>query len=234
MDSGSFFFTGGAPDAAVVSALLADAATLTAFSRELADAAVLAVKGFLLNPEVCKSRSLLCTNGGSTEWWMQVDLLAAGDEIAARFVAKTRPFRGALRTLVLLWQGSVRHGLSPQHFSEDLVRLGVRGEAADVFNEAWRRDGPALITAQLSRASVPRCAILDASWRFGVTIATDDVQSAGATYVQLRLHIAAPDSAGRDERIELSLPQFYSMLSALERAKSYAAFLSGGDDAAAT
>lgn len=181
-----------------------------------------------------QSRSLLCQIAWEYRIGVQVDLLAAGDDIAARFGAKTRPFRGALRTLVLLWQGSVRHGLSPQHFSDDLARLGIRGEAAAVFDEAWRCDGPALVTAQSSRASIPRCAILDASWRFGVTIATDDVQSAGATYVQLRLSIAAPDSAGHDEHIELSLPQFYSMLSALERAKSYVAFLSGGDDAAAT
>ena len=78
----------------------------------------------------------------------------------------------------------------------------------------------------LTNAAIPYRPLIDFSWRFGVTIATNDVLRAGATYVQLRLVFAG----GHAENMELSLPQFYSMLAALEKSKSYAAFLSGSSD----
>ena len=82
----------------------------------------------------------------------------------------------------------------------------------------------------VSRSSLPLASLVDAEWRFGVTIATDDVGRAGATFVQLKLAIAQPDrDVPRYEHVELSLPQFYSTLAVLEKAASYVAFLSGGN-----
>lgn len=109
-----------------------------------------------------------------------------------------------------------------------LLQAGVGGESATALLAAWQRQGPTLTAALASRAALPSCALIDASWRFGVTIATQDVQRAGATYVQLRLLLAPPDGGpSRNEVVELSLPQFYGFLATLEKASSYVAFLSG-------
>lgn len=120
-----------------------------------------------------------------------------------------------------------------------LRSAGIGGEAATAFLEAWQRDGPALSAELGRRAALPHHALVNAEWRFGVTIATHDVQRAGATYVHLRLSLAELGAGGssstpREELLELSLPQFYATLAALERAKSYAAFLSSDDAGAAT
>ena len=81
----------------------------------------------------------------------------------------------------------------------------------------------------------------DAEWRFGVTVAADDVARVGSTFLQMRLKIdgvpdagqvggrpasgaaAAPPAADlRAEHQEVAIPQFYDLPSQLEKAQSYA------------
>jgi len=80
----------------------------------------------------------------------------------------------------------------------------------------------------LSQFAVDRavdvCVLLDAEWRFGVTVSTDDVGRVGSSYVQLRLLTgsSAPASASPEEHaVELTVPQFYSLLASLEKAQGY-------------
>lgn len=258
-------FTGGAADAGAASALALDAGVLASFPGSLAQAAVQVVSGFILDPKVRTVGALRRRRLDSpplSRTMTQVDLLGVADDLASQFGVKSKPFRGALRTLLLLFQGSARHASSQQQFASDLEKLGesarplwagsasrvtiglcagIGGEAATVLLDAWQRDGLALASELCKRASLPHHALVDVEWRFGVTIATQDVQRAGATYVHLRLSLAGQsggvgvgDAAPpREELLELSLPQFYAMLAALERAKSYAAFLSSDDAAIA-
>ena len=108
----------------------------------------------------------------------------------------------------------------------------IHGDVLSVLLERWVRHGPTLMVEFSSRAALPYCAVTDAVWRFGVSISTDDVQRAGAPFVQLKLTLGVRGSSFPcNELIELSLPQFYAMLATLERAKSYTAFLSAGSDA---
>jgi hypothetical protein len=70
--------------------------------------------------------------------------------------------------------------------------------------------------------------LLDAEWRFGVAVSTDDVGRVGSTFVQLRMLVGDADSAGsagssgpQEHFLELSVPQFYSLLGNLEKAKQF-------------
>ena len=68
-------------------------------------------------------------------------------------------------------------------------------------------------------------------WKFGVTASSDDVESVGSTFLQLKLVIkkGAEGSAGVAKEtvyMELTLPQFYSFLAEMEKAKSVVEFLS--------
>jgi hypothetical protein len=81
---------------------------------------------------------------------------------------------------------------------------------------------------------VPHCALVDASWNFGVTVSTNDLRRAGSTYVHLKLGLRDASGEVREEFAEMDLPQFYATLAALEKAQSYVAFLSGGGASATT
>lgn len=71
-------------------------------------------------------------------------------------------------------------------------------------------------------AAVRARAVLDAEWRFGVTVSTNDVGRVGSTYVQLRLLSAGADGGPPAEHlVELSAAAFYTLLGQLEKAKTY-------------
>jgi hypothetical protein len=102
------------------------------------------------------------------------------------------------------------------------------------------------------RSAAEDRSLVDADWRFGVTVSTDDVGRVGSTFLQMRL-ATLPSSAGTGSsaasaagggeggeaagsaalnvhHMELTVPQFYDLLSQLEKAKSYVEYLgaSGG------
>ncbi|RYG55593.1 hypothetical protein EON66_04925 [archaeon] len=67
--------------------------------------------------------------------------------------------------------------------------------------------------------------LVDAKWQFGVTVSTNDVARAGATYVDMKF---VTDEGGKlvTHSVELSLTQFYCILGQLESAKSYVDLMS--------
>jgi hypothetical protein len=103
----------------------------------------------------------------------------------------------------------------------------VREVVLEAILSAWERFSTALTTAQAARAATPSSALVNATWRFGVTVSSNDVRRAGVTHVQLKLGLQEPGGSITHEHAEMSLPQFYAALSALEKAQSYVSFLSG-------
>jgi COMM domain len=84
----------------------------------------------------------------------------------------------------------------------------------------------ALLGVGASPASLGGGALVDAELRFGVTVSTDDVARVGQTFVQIRLATTRADGSGagaalEQRHIEMSIPEFYKLLSALETAQSY-------------
>ena len=89
--------------------------------------------------------------------------------------------------------------------------------------------------------------LTDVAWRFGVTAATDEVATAGSSFLQLRLTVQAPGGCAaepeplapsppprrraerpallcprppREETLEMTLPQFYKFAYEMERANA--------------
>ncbi len=71
--------------------------------------------------------------------------------------------------------------------------------------------------------------MIDAEWRFGVTVSTNDLARVGATYLQMRLLVDSGSEGRLDtHHVELTVPQFYDLLGQLEKAKQYSDYLLGG------
>ncbi len=62
--------------------------------------------------------------------------------------------------------------------------------------------------------------LLDADWRFGVTVSTDDVGRVGTTFMQMRLLIDEGKGGAQDQFVELNVSQFFTLLSQLEKAQT--------------
>ena len=86
-----------------------------------------------------------------------------------------------------------------------------------------RREALAQLAADAATAPG---ALLDAEWRFGVSVSTDDVGRVGVTFVQAKFVVAGEGGgAPVEQHVELSVPQFYDLLSGLEKAQAYTAML---------
>jgi len=100
-------------------------------------------------------------------------------------------------------------------------------EAAAALSGEWEARGSDLAHRAASSA-VTTNRLVDMSWTFGVSVATDEVAPVGETYLQLRL-VLATGGGGRDNvYMELTLPQFYELLAQLQRAKTILDFLAAG------
>ncbi|KAM4652616.1 microtubule-associated protein RP/EB family member 1-like [Discoglossus pictus] len=61
--------------------------------------------------------------------------------------------------------------------------------------------------------------LLDMEWKFGVTAASSELEKAGSIFLQMKM-IIKKDHVPEAVYVELTLPQFYSFLHEMERAKS--------------
>ncbi|QDZ26110.1 hypothetical protein HOP50_20g86770 [Chloropicon primus] len=61
--------------------------------------------------------------------------------------------------------------------------------------------------------------LVDFEWRFGVTASTSEVKQVGRTFVHLKLIFNKDEGKPVVKTIELSIQQFYTLLSQLEQAQ---------------
>ena len=83
--------------------------------------------------------------------------------------------------------------------------------------------------------------LVNMEWKFGVTASSNDLESVGNTFLQLKLVINKGGHGGdKDDKddsnnnnnkevvyMELTLPQFYNFLAEMEKAKSTIDFFTG-------
>ncbi len=103
---------------------------------------------------------------------------------------------------------------------------GVEGSRAAQAAGYFESQREALSQMAVDRA-VEGSVLLDAEWRFGVTVSTDDLGRVGSSFVQLRLLTggAAPGEPPQAHAVEMSVQSFYSLLASLEKAQGYANLL---------
>ena len=163
--------------------------------------------------------------------------MATTDALCASTGAKAKPVRNFVRSLICILQGIIKYGLSTNSIKEDFLNLGIDNTIVDNWIQIWDKQA-ALITQVVTDRSIDNQALVDAEWRFGVTVSTDDIAKVGSTFLQMKLttlHELSPSSTSntiannntilQQHHLELTIPQFYDLLSQLEKAKSYVEYL---------
>jgi len=95
---------------------------------------------------------------------------------------------------------------------------GLSAENSSLVSEKWKSNLIALSRAVVGQTFMVN-QLVDMEWKFGVTAGSSDLKVVGQTFLQLKMVI---DRSGvcEDVFMELTLPQFYSFLHEMERAKS--------------
>lgn len=62
--------------------------------------------------------------------------------------------------------------------------------------------------------------LVDMEWKFGVTAASSELKKVGNSFLQLKLVVNKGNEQTEEIFMELSLPQFYTFLHEMEKAKA--------------
>ncbi|CAH2303059.1 COMM domain-containing 7 [Pelobates cultripes] len=128
------------------------------------------------------------------------------------------PLKSIVKSVLLVLNDALRRNLSAEQLKADFLALGLDEERAGCFADEWSRDASVLTQLVVGRTlSINQ--LVDMEWKFGVTTASSELEKAGSIFLQLKM-VTKRGNKPEPVYVELTLPQFYSFLHEMERAKS--------------
>lgn len=108
-----------------------------------------------------------------------------------------------------------------------MVWSGLEPSLAEAVAGPWELKSTDL-SHRVASSALTVNRLVDMSWSFGVTLATDEVDAIGETFLQLKLVLDGGSGARRNVYMELTLPQFYRLYAELQRAQTIVDYLASG------
>lgn len=129
------------------------------------------------------------------------------------------PLRNLFKSIISILHSSIRRNLSASQVREDFVNLGLTEDKAQHLSSQWQTN-----LLGLSRVAAGQTLVInelvDMEWKFGVTAASSELNTVGNTFIQIKLVVNKGGNKIENVYMELSLPEFYSFLHEMERAKA--------------
>ncbi|VTJ52729.1 Hypothetical predicted protein [Marmota monax] len=114
--------------------------------------------------------------------------------------------------------GALKRSLTAEQVRADFVTLGLSEEKATYFSEKWKQNAPTLAQWALGQTLMIN-QLIDMEWKFGVTSGSSELEKVGSIFLQLKL-VVKKGNQTENVYLELTLPQFYSFLHEMERART--------------
>lgn len=139
-------------------------------------------------------------------------------EFAGEHGVSTNALKNVVKSLLGFFKSALKSNLTPAQVKEDLEHLGLSAENSPHVSERWKANLVALSRSVVGQTFMVN-QLVDMEWKFGVTAGSSDLKVVGQTFLQLKMVV---DRGGTQEDVfmELTLPQFYSFLHEMEKAKS--------------
>ncbi|KAK7102067.1 COMM domain-containing protein 7-like [Littorina saxatilis] len=151
-------------------------------------------------------------------------LMTQLEEFAQQNGVGVGPLKNVIKSLIALPNYALKKSLTPGQLSEDLGNLGLSDDKAAYFTEQFQANQAALSKGALDLTLMVN-QLVDMEWKFGVTASSSELDRVGNTFLQLKLVINTGNGT-KNVYMELSLPQFYSFLHEMEKAKASLEYLS--------
>lgn len=129
------------------------------------------------------------------------------------------PLKNLFKSVISILHSSIRRNLSAAQVKEDFSNLGLSGDKADYISTQWQSNLIALSRVAAGQTLVIN-QLVDMEWKFGVTAASSELNTVGNTFIQMKLVVNKGGNKTENVYMELSLPEFYSFLHEMERAKA--------------
>jgi hypothetical protein len=131
--------------------------------------------------------------------------------------------KASMRGLLLLVKGALKYNVTPQQLKGDLLTLGMSKEGAETMEKVWRGNYMDLARSATVQTMTIK-SLQDMEWKFGVTASSDELDTVGNTFLQMKFTLASGSKVNNNKveqiHVEMSLPQFYDLLSKMELAKA--------------
>eukprot|EP00045_Choanoeca_perplexa_P010897 m.113010 g.113010 ORF g.113010 m.113010 type:complete len:199 (+) comp15433_c0_seq3:1278-1874(+) len=145
-------------------------------------------------------------------------------QLAAAHSLKVANVNVILKAWLTFFRSVQRSSLSPKQLFDDLMQLEYPKGKASYIGKQYKAK-----LEDLSRTLVGRTLavnnLVDLQWNFGVIAGSSEFKQSGSTFLQLKLTLNK-GHGNEDVYMELSLPQFYDFLKAMEAAKASLEYLS--------
>ncbi|CAG5115910.1 unnamed protein product [Candidula unifasciata] len=197
----TFHFTKETPP----DSMFSDFQALNKFKKELFDQLVQIAFQFLLEP----SKS--------------VRLMTQLEEFAEENGVVIGALRNVFKSLVSLPNSALKKSLSAAQLQEDLQTLGLSEDKSQALVSQYEANLAALSRGALGQTLMVN-QLVDIEWKFGVTASSSELDKVGNTFLQLKLVINTGNGT-KNVFLELTLPQFYSFLHEMEKAKASLEYL---------
>lgn len=95
----------------------------------------------------------------------------------------------------------------------------LESERASLICEKWTANYVAICRSMVGQTFMIN-QLVDMEWKFGVTAASSELKKVGNSFLQLKLVVNKGNEQTEEIFMELSLPQFYTFLHEMEKAKA--------------
>ncbi|PVD24765.1 hypothetical protein C0Q70_15251 [Pomacea canaliculata] len=146
------------------------------------------------------------------------------EEFAQQNGVGVSALKNVVKSLVAVPNYALKKSLTPSQLQEDLVNLGEHTFIRSLFSKCFQSNFIALSRGALDLTLMVN-QLVDMEWKFGVTASSSELDRVGNTFLQLKLVINTGNGM-KNVYMELSLPQFYSFLHEMEKAKASLEYLS--------
>eukprot|EP00051_Salpingoeca_urceolata_P016800 m.225622 g.225622 ORF g.225622 m.225622 type:complete len:200 (-) comp18783_c1_seq38:144-743(-) len=146
------------------------------------------------------------------------------EEFGAEQGIKPSAFKEVVRAWLTFFRGAQKNNLTPKLVAEDLEAAGLSTEKARWMAKQYKENAVAMSRVVVGRTLMVN-QLEDMEWKFGVAAGSSEVRTSGNTFLQMKLSLNK-GSGSEDVFMELSLPQFYTFLQEMERAKASLEYLS--------
>ncbi|XP_041080088.1 COMM domain-containing protein 7 isoform X2 [Polyodon spathula] len=140
------------------------------------------------------------------------------NEFASENGMSPGPLKNLVKSVLLIPNGALKRNLTAEQVKADLVTLGLNDDKASHFADQWKVHYPALSRLAVEQTLMVN-QLVDMEWKFGVTAGSSELQKVGSIFLQLKL-VVRKGNTTENIFMELTLPQFYSFLHEMERAKA--------------
>ena len=153
------------------------------------------------------------------------DLKGTVSAFAGKHGISGKIVKACMRGFLVYVQQALQQSRTPTQVESDLKLYGV--QHAQTIGNLWKAHFMALSRSVIAKTLTVND-LVDMQWRFGATASSDELESIGSTFLQLKLTISSSASEGEREQVfmELSLPQFYEFLGNMKKASAAMDFLS--------